>query len=303
MIKHPQLQAVSSGHASFQEAAVIFEAMMADRDPAKDRAFYEALRDWTWKALHARRLDAELGQWRDLIEGVRARLPDDGTAVRASLRVLSELVSISMSFAAKVTDDAVANYAHVPEILAAVVCNAGAIGRQELKAQFQLSDSRLSQLLTVLVHSGHLDREPRGRNAAFVITDRGRKLLTARQSSDASVERVASTKPNAPIKSDASIKSAARPREAAQAPVTAQVETKLKPVQKIEFKPDPHGFRFATWLYAIEKNPTTKTVKIMEHPFLERGSRSTKKAGPDRAKPGFIVSDEPFRMEKIIVSV
>lgn len=176
MIESPQLHAIATGRATIEEAASALEAILASE--VKAEKIYGALRDWTWKALHSRRLDDELIEWLNLIKGVKVRLSrEDEDGTRARLDVLAELVAESIRYAANVSDDELANYSHVQEILRLVQRLNGHISRQALKGEMNLGDARLSQLLTLLVHNGLLEREPRGREAHFALTRRGSDLL------------------------------------------------------------------------------------------------------------------------------
>ena len=175
MIKNPDLQAISVGGATVEEAAHALEDAL--KGDASAEAIYRALCDWTWKALHSRRLDDGLAEWLGLIEGVRARLPRQREDTRARLGVLADLVGTSVRFAASVSEDELLRYSHVPDILRFVASRNGRVSRQSLRAEFGFGDPRLSQLLTLLVHNGLLDREPRGREAHFALTSRGVDLL------------------------------------------------------------------------------------------------------------------------------
>lgn len=177
MITNPRLHAVAVGQSSAEEAAQVFEETLDSGGSAGGEAVYGALRDWTWKALHSRRLDPGLTEWLGLIEGVRARLPREREDTRARLATLAELVGTSVRFASNTRDEEIARFSHVEDVLEFISRRNGQASRQDLKAGFSFSDSRLSQLLTLLVHSGHLEREPRGRTASFSLTHRGLTLL------------------------------------------------------------------------------------------------------------------------------
>ena len=148
---------------------------------------YAILSRWAWRAMIERRLDGELRSWHRLLldtssriasktgasEDSRGRPKLSPQAVAERLRAYAELVRMSVEAAdASVPAELVAR-AHVAEILRALAESGGYVDRAELKVTCGLKEANLSRVMTLLHANGLVEREPRGRKAAFRITARG----------------------------------------------------------------------------------------------------------------------------------
>jgi len=156
------------------------------------RTAYAVLCRWTWRIMIERRLDDELRSWHRLLldtagriamqaseeakPHARARL--DRSAAAERIRALADLVRMSVEAAcASVLKELVAR-AHVSEILRLLAKDLGtSIEREQIKNELALRDANLSRVLTLLAANGLVERLPRGKAAAFRITQRGLALL------------------------------------------------------------------------------------------------------------------------------
>lgn len=158
----------------------------ATRDFTK---LYSALLRWTWLALSERRMDDDLRHWHRLILDVAARagigdtLTADaqltvGADIAGRLRVLSDLIRVSIGMQARPDKARLLTRAHVPEIMQALYeRQSDAVARTDLLRAVGLKTANLSRILTLLILEGLVERQADGRNARFRITREGVECL------------------------------------------------------------------------------------------------------------------------------
>ena len=153
---------------------------------------YAALCRWTWRIMLERRLDDELRSWHRLLldaaghmvgqakvrPPAKGRVRLDPVAASERIRALADLVRMSVeAAAASVLRDFTAR-AHVVQILQLLASHDGPhLDRDQIKAELGLRDANLSRVLTLLAANGLVERIPRGRVAAFRVTQRGLALI------------------------------------------------------------------------------------------------------------------------------
>lgn len=161
-------------------------------EPSGHRTVYAVLCRWTWRALLERRLDGELRSWhRLLLDSASRILADDDDEPRGTvrsqidrpaaaerLRALADLVRLSVDAADASDVKDLASRAHVVSLLRLLARQPDAFAeREQLREGAGLRDANLSRILTLLAANGLIEREARGRIAAFKITRRGLDLV------------------------------------------------------------------------------------------------------------------------------
>jgi predicted transcriptional regulator len=178
------LEALALDEMSPPAARKLLRTMLRGEKPVVG-AIYSAFARWTWRVLVERRLDEGLRDWHRLILDVAAALTslrrgDDAAAAIPTperFLALADLVRESISAAQAAVPTELLQRAHVAAILHALAGQSPAfIDRKAIAAAAGLKDANLSRILSLLAANGLVEREARGRAAAFKIT---RKGLTA----------------------------------------------------------------------------------------------------------------------------
>lgn len=151
------------------------------------RAAYAALCRWTWRAMVERRLDGELRAWHRLLldaaarigaqaarkQKARGRVSFDPAAAAERCRALADLLRLSVDAADASAVKELTSRAHVAEILRLLAARAGEyVEREDIRKELGLGHANLSRVLTLLAANGLVEREPRGKAAAFRATQR-----------------------------------------------------------------------------------------------------------------------------------
>lgn len=159
------------------EAARRAITSLLEVEPAGARKVYAALARKVWSLLVERRLDDELRDWHELIQGVKARVRTDDAAVAERLTALADLLRESISLAQTSPAREVANRPRARRILDRLARIKGFVARRVLLEELEMSNSHLSNVLTQLTAHNLLERRGVGKEAEFRITALGRQLI------------------------------------------------------------------------------------------------------------------------------
>ncbi|GGF18084.1 hypothetical protein GCM10011611_24910 [Aliidongia dinghuensis] len=101
----------------------------------------------------------------------------DCAAAAERMRALADLVRMSVEAASVSMMKDLTARAHVIEILQLLASKMGShVEREQIKTELGLRDANLSRVMTLLAANGLVEREPRGKIAAFRVTQRGLAL-------------------------------------------------------------------------------------------------------------------------------
>lgn len=181
------VERIARGEIDASEAGELILSLLEEKSDFS--SVYEALVRWTWIALAERRCDNDLRIWHRVFRDVSSKVSHMSieevgqgslTPFQAAerLRALSDLVKVSISLEDRPDAKRMLSRAHVSSILQVLAQKVGAgMGRSELQHKLGLKTANLSRILTLLVVSGMVEREPHGRSASFRITEFGKMSI------------------------------------------------------------------------------------------------------------------------------
>lgn len=189
-----KLQFIQTGDASAEEAMKALREVVEAHGVKGANAIRTALRAWTWKAMQTRRADAELRDWYRVIRTTSGLLEKVDGRASAYLEALAHLVEESVRHAEARPRTDLLKRAHVATILEYVAKVGGRIERARLAEEIDVSNSRLSQILTELTVAGALERSGHGRRAIYELASSGTASLLKRALGSGS--SIHATRPN-----------------------------------------------------------------------------------------------------------
>lgn len=214
MIPNPDLHRIQIGLAPAAEARKTFRVRL--QDPKGQELALAAARAWTWKTLTSRRFDRGLQDWFRVMRGAQAFLTLRNPILAGQFGLLSDLLYASILMAEANGDEALLKRNHVRPLLLAVRRNNGTMRRKQIAEVLRVSDSQLSQLLTLLCSRGLLERNQFSREAEFTLTRAGEELLQALEGRGADKALAKADKSEAPLPSAAEIVKPQTPKDGPQ---------------------------------------------------------------------------------------
>lgn len=178
------LEDVALGEVSLEEGASTIRAALAKSGEGTSDEIYAALRSWTWKTLHARRLDDELNGWMSVFSAASGKLAKHSSEIAVKIECLMELLHASLMLAASVDNQSSLERKHVKEALRLIHRKGGEIRRAELLDALRLKAPNLSRIMAPLLDGDYVARKVSGREVSYRLTQRGRTHLIPKVARD-----------------------------------------------------------------------------------------------------------------------
>jgi DNA-binding MarR family transcriptional regulator len=173
------IEAISLGEADLEDAQSILNKHVPVEDADMAHRLYTVFRSFVWKALEARRRDAELASWANIIASLAGSFESQWPDLAAKLDGFVELMQPAIMLGSSEGGSDPLSRKHVREIMLFCHHLGGRARRSELLIAVRLKEANLTRIMAPVIDCGWFHREVEGREVRYRLTEKGREVAAA----------------------------------------------------------------------------------------------------------------------------